>query len=146
MSKAGRFFMGLFKWLVVPVALGFVGFAFIGPYIGRKPPEALKRIQDKIVTPVTPDPTPVATAADPDEISTEWPAPKVDVELRRLNGERIEDRQTSKRPVMEESTPVTEDAPADAEPAPTDSNSGEEPSADPPAAEPTEPLPDGPGA
>lgn len=144
MSKAGRFFLGLFKWLVIPVALGFVGFAFIGPYIGRKPPEALKKIQDKIVAP---EPTtPAADSSAPEEGSgKEWPEPKVEVELRRLNGERVKDRETSKDPVTPTVEPgaVIDETPSD--PASGAGTTEEAPAAAPTDTPPTEPLPEGPG-
>lgn len=146
MSKAGRFFMGLFKWLVVPTALGFVGYAFIGPHIGRKAPEGLKKIQDQIVSPTAVEPAPVVQAANSDEISSDFPPPKVEVELRRLNGERVEDRQTSKRPVMREDVPESvEPEMTEPETVPNESAPAEAPveqETEPPA----EPLPDGPGA
>ncbi len=100
--------MGVFKWLLVPAALGFVGFTFIGPYIGQKPPEGLKSIQDKIVPP---EPKVVVGEAEPVASNKEWPEPKVEVELKRLNGTRVQDRERSKQPKVEESVPeVTEDA------------------------------------
>ncbi|MCC6686393.1 MAG: hypothetical protein IT205_05340 [Fimbriimonadaceae bacterium] len=138
---AGKIFMGVFKWLLVPVALAFIGYAFIGPHIGRNPPSSLKKLASNTVS--QPEPTSATTAnTEPEGSGKDWPAPKVEVELRRLNGNRVKDR-TIHKPETSNATSepkVTENnAP---EEVPNAEGDGEQPSPEEP---PTNDLPEGPG-
>lgn len=137
---AGKIFMGVFKWLLVPVALAFIGYAFIGPHIGRNPPSSLKRLASNTAT--QPDPASAKTTDESEGSGKDWPAPKVEVELRRLNGNRVKDRTIHKPETSSTASEpkVTEDnAP---EQAPDVEGDGEQPSPEEP---PANDLPEGPG-
>lgn len=140
MSKGAKVGMVFFKWLLVPVALGFVGYTFIGPMIGTRPPEALKQIQDQ-VAPAETVVAPEAPSRSPAAPSKEWPEPKVDVTLQRLDGRSVRDREATRQPEQEEQTPdVTEEVPMEGAPAETPVE--EQPVE--PAPEEPQPLPEGP--
>ena len=138
---AKKIFMAIFKWILVPVALAFIGYAFIGPHIGRNPPSALKQLAKNETQPETTVP-PAPISEEPEGSGKEWPEPKVEVELRRLNGNRVQDRQIHKTAGAKTSGPekVTEDnAPApDTQPEQDTPPNPEEP--------PANDLPEGPGA
>lgn len=144
---ANKIFMAMFKWLLIPLALAFIGYAFIGPYIGRNPPSALKELAKKAEPQVQADNAPPA----PDETEgsgKDWPEPKVEVELRRLNGNRVRDREVHKtdakankpEDVTDENIPAGE---GDENVQPKDEGDTAPASPEEP---PREDLPDGPGA
>lgn len=157
MSKGSQIMWGVFKWVVIPSVLMVVGYTFIGPRIGRPAPSALQNLQEQIAPSEQPQATaPTAPAVAEADGRREWPTPTVEVAVTRLNGRRVQDREsgagqegapseseiTEDVPPVDEApvegdTPVDSGAPADDEAMPT-----EEP---PPAVEPEpEPLPDGP--
>jgi hypothetical protein len=39
LTPLGKAVVGISKWLVVPVIVGYIGYAFIGPRIGAKDPK-----------------------------------------------------------------------------------------------------------
>ena len=141
---AKKIFTAIFKWILVPVALAFIGYAFIGPHIGRNPPSTLKNLASngKTVDVANQSSAPVP---EPEGAGKEWPEPKVEVELRRLNGNRVQDRQIHKTANPKTTEPkVTEDNAAPATPENTD-EPPEEDTVPPSPEEPPEELPEGPG-
>ncbi|MBL8061179.1 MAG: hypothetical protein JNK63_10755 [Chthonomonas sp.] len=143
---AKKVFAVIFKWLLVPVSLAFIGYAFIGPHIGRNPPSNLKSLASNGKT-VDLTPQTTTNVKQPEGSGKEWPEPKVEVELRRLNGNRVEDRELSKQSGQKVVEPekVSED---NTEPATPDQSEEQPPedSAPPNPEEPPAELPDGPGA
>ena len=55
MSVGARVLVFVVKWLLVPAALGFIGFKFVGPQIGR-PPVATTSALDQVKRPGTEKP------------------------------------------------------------------------------------------
>lgn len=44
LTPLGKVVVGILKWIVVPVCAAFIGFALIGPRIGGKVADSMKKI------------------------------------------------------------------------------------------------------
>lgn len=80
---------GLFKWVVIPCLLGFVGYSLVGPTFVARAPAAVREKVDEAIGAKAAEPATAEPAPQPDIKSTRFKAP-TDVEIvvsnRRSSG------------------------------------------------------------
>lgn len=88
MSNGGKVAWGLVKWLVIPCALAYVGYAFYGPMIGKEPPKQLAQVAEQVTGVPMKKAEPTEEEAKPAE---EFTAPTVEVNVLSRDGRKLKE-------------------------------------------------------
>lgn len=94
MTRGGKVIWGLVKWIGLPAALAYVGYAYYGPMIGKQPPQQLVKLEEKILpkTPPIQKPNPTVESVSGDSEKNYTP-PEVEVNVLKRDGKKLRDPQ-----------------------------------------------------
>lgn len=85
-SRAPRFLLGYFKWFIVPVGVGLLGYYVVGPRLSQTHPSLMKKIDTlkPIVGAPVGEPTGNLPAGEPaKELKKNLPEPDVQVSVHK---------------------------------------------------------------
>lgn len=95
--SAGKIALGLLKWIVVPAAFLGIGYQFIGPTIGSKPPKSIQNLGKQMGVPEKHVEVPGEPTVEEGEPAPHYPEPKVSLRVTKRSGTPSDERRSSTR-------------------------------------------------